>query len=193
MANGLWALVLLPAVQSIAAPSGSGGAEQEQAVVVAIDSELSSKSARIDDYFPVRLAEPVSEGGRVLLPAGLRGEGQVVHVSRAKGLGKPGELIVAVRYLQCGPARIGLRGFRIDGAGRDNSGALVAASIAGGLVASPLLFIKGGEYVIPAGTRGRAKLAEPLPMRSAGGPVCTVDAARVPAAAPDRSQQGEKE
>lgn len=90
---------------------------------------------------------------------------------------------MAARYLQCGPRRIGLRGFRLDGAGRDKSGMLTATTAVGGLLASPLLFIKGGEFVVAAGTVGQGKLATRLSEAEAA---CVPPAAR-PATDPVRA------
>ena len=69
-----------------------------------------------------------------------------------------------------------LRGFRLDGAGGDKTGVLVAANVAVGLIATPLMFMKGGEFVIPANTVGHAKLADPLPLAGDGAVVCAGDA-----------------
>ena len=158
-----------PAVNPTAAPVVAAA---PIVVAIAVDRELSSHDVQIDDMFPIKIDEPLVIDNRVVLPAGLTGEGQVVHASRAKGLGKGGELIVAARYLQCGPMRIALRGFRLDGAGDDRTGTLVAATAVVGLIATPLMFMKGGESIIPIRTVGHAKLAGPLPIVAEGAPPC---------------------
>lgn len=120
---------------------------------------LSSKQRKRGDRFPIRLAEPFKVDGKVVLPAGLRGEGEVIHVATSNIGGKPGELILAARYLDYGATRIPLKGMKLGRAGQDNSTALMVA----GMVVSPLLmFLPGGEVQIAPGTRANAKVAADL-------------------------------
>lgn len=83
---------------------------------------------------------------------------------RARAMGKAGELILAVRYLDFDGHRIPLRSLRYGPAqGRDDSGGvLVGSSVVGAFVpiASALAFlIAGGEIDIPAGTVAHAMTA----------------------------------
>ncbi|MEP9401070.1 hypothetical protein [Sphingomonas sp. VNH70] len=86
--------------------------------------------------------------------------GQVVHAAKAGGLGRPGELIVAARRIDCGGTIVPLRGLRLIAKGAGNEGAAVVAStipFAGFLVA-------GHNRVIPAGQQGRAIVAVTTPV-----------------------------
>lgn len=186
----LLAIAQIAATPIVDPPTASGVAATPIIVAIAIDRELSSHDAKIDDMFPIKLDEPLVIDNRLVLPAGLTGEGQVVHASRAKGLGKGGELIVAARYLQCGTSRIALRGFRLDGAGDDRTGTLVAATAVAGLIATPLMFMKGGESIIPVRTVGHAKLAGPLPVAADGAPPCGTAALVLTPPATNVLQQG---
>lgn len=120
---------------------------------------LSSRTSKIDDWFDILLAQPVAVDGRIVLPAGTPGKGQVVHAAKAGGGGKAGELIVTVRYLERGATRIPLRRFRpgsID-IGADRRGEALGANIVlpfGGFL------VRGGERTIAAGTIGNALIAE---------------------------------
>lgn len=59
-------------------------ASAEPLLFIAIDREVSSHSAKIDDLFPIRLDAAVMDGDRIVLPAGLVGEGQAfTSVARA--------------------------------------------------------------------------------------------------------------
>jgi hypothetical protein len=87
------------------------------------------------------------------MPAGSVGIGEIVHAERARGMGKPGELILAARYLEVGDRKVPLRGLKLGSMGKDGTtDALVVSFIAGPLVG----FMKGGEVEVPAGTRARA-------------------------------------
>ena len=130
----------------------------ETPVQIEIGAEISSRTGKIDDWFPIRLAAPIEVDGKVLIPAGATGQGQIVHAAKARALGKPGELILAARFIACGDARIELRSFRVSNGGKDNSGLIVAGSIAAGVFAAPLMFVSGGEVIVPNGATGTAKV-----------------------------------
>ncbi len=131
-------------------------------ILITIESQVGSKISEARDFFPIRLADAVVIDGVEVLPAGLEGEGQVVHAERAGFAGSAGELILAARYLQYGERRIDLRSFRfieegeeLSFRGTDNTGAVSATVAALG----PLGFlIGGGNTTIEPGTLARAKI-----------------------------------
>lgn len=130
-------------------------------ILIAIDREVGSKVSATGDVFPIRLAEPVVVDGVELLPAGITGEGQVVHAKKGGMAGAAGELLLAARYLDHGGRRIELRSFKFIEAGdesltrgKDNVG-LASATNA---VIGPLGFlIGGGNTIIAPGTVATAK------------------------------------
>jgi len=126
------------------------------AVEIEITDTISSKTAKIGDLFTIRLAEPVRINGHLALPIGLTGVGQVSHVAKAGWGGKPGELIVMVRYLQCGIERIPIGRFHFGASGESHTGAAFGASV---IVPFAGFLIDGSEMILPAGTRGNAKLS----------------------------------
>ena len=132
-------------------------------VIVELVGAVSSRSVKQGDMFPIRLASPIALDGRVVVPIGAAGEGQVVDAGKAGALGKPAKLVLAARYIRVDGARIDLRGFRVGAAGRDNSSAIMAASFVP-YVGMLALFAKGGEIDVPAGTLGQAKLVADLPV-----------------------------
>jgi len=164
-----------------AAPQAQGAAPAPAAAPVAaccavpvrteIEIELldtiNSKDNHNGESFRFRLAAPLTIGGRVVIPAGTPGLGEVVHAARARAMGKAGELILAARYLEFNGARIPLRTLRLGREqGRDNSGTvntigLVSAATipAVSLVA---FVIAGGEVRVPAGTRATAQTSTAL-------------------------------
>ncbi|MEK6638048.1 MAG: hypothetical protein AABY88_08200 [Pseudomonadota bacterium] len=105
------------------------------------------------------MKEPISINGQVIVPAGVTGSGDVVHAAKSRFGGKPGELIIAVRYLEHQGQRIPLRSLKFGtGSGKDNGGTAQAIGIAGGAVGGLVsMFITGGEVNVPAGTIAQAK------------------------------------
>ena len=139
---------------------------------IEIAERVTSKTNRQGQHFAIRLAEPILVDGRLVVPAGTSGVGEVVHSAKAGGAGKAGELILAARYLELDGQRIPLRSFRYgrrqgkDKTGAVNTGNMVAAAV---MPAAALVgfLVKGGEVDIPAGTRASAKVsaATSLPPR----------------------------
>lgn len=140
-------------------------------VDLVIDEALSSRTSMIGDHFRLHLATPALDAaGRMLIPAGIVGEGEVIHAAKAGGAGRAGEMIVAARFLQCGTLRIRLGHTRLGVRGRDGSTAAGAANAAaaGAAVLAPLagagallaFAIKGGEVIVPAGTPAAARITD---------------------------------
>jgi len=154
-----------------AEPAANGAAIPANTIVeIEITQPLTSHTSHPDDLFPIRLAAPIVLDGDTVVAAGLAGQGQVIHAARAGGLGKAGELVITARYLLCGSTRLPLRSFHFDAAGTSRAGAALAVSA---VVPLSGLLLKGGEVVVPAGTRATAKLAESVTLA----PDCTVPAA----------------
>lgn len=128
-------------------------------IAIRLVAPVSSRDAVQGQYFPIALAEPILFEGREIVPAGVTGEGQVVHVQRRGFGGRAGELIVAARYLDWNGTRLPLRGMRIAAAGAQNTGEAVAASM---LVSVAGLFITGTSVDLPEGQLAVARLAAPI-------------------------------
>ena len=129
-------------------------------VELALTKEVGSKLSKRGDRFGIRLAQDLKLDGVVVLPAGIEGEGEVVHAAPGKMGGGPGELLLAARFLDHGGQRVPLKALKMGSAGKDNAdNALIVSMIAGPFA----LFVQGGEVVIPAGTLANAKLAADLP------------------------------
>jgi hypothetical protein len=132
-------------------------------VVLEILEPLNSATVKRGDKFRLRLAEDLVSESRVLVPAGTEGIGEIVHANASRGGGKPGELLLAARYLDHQGRQIPLRGLKLGGRGQDTSRAAMAASMGIGPFA---LFIHGKEIEVPAGTQVTAKLAVALALPS---------------------------
>jgi hypothetical protein len=137
---------------------------------------ISSKTAKIDDMFAIRLTQPVIIDGKTVIPAGAMGQGQIVHAAKARALGKAGELILAARYIACGDVHVTLRGFHLDRAGADRSQEALAAS----MVFTPAgFFVVGGESVVMAGSHANARLMNAVDLRMEPIPACVAEPAPV--------------
>ena len=160
-----------------AIPSGS-------IVEISIDEPLDSKNSIIGQRFGIHLTKPLQlSDGHFVIAAGTRGVGEVIHAARSKMGGKAGELLLVARYLDVNGTQVPLRGFRLGGQGKDNTGLVMAATVTIGVVG---MLISGGEKRVPPGTIATAKIAvdtvlPPLPP--------TATATVLPAVNPQESQK----
>lgn len=176
-----------------AAPAACCVAPKNTIVQLAVVPVVSTKAVKRGDVFEIRLAEPLVVDGKTLLPAGLVGGGEVTHAAGPNIGGKPGELMLAARYLDFNGQRIALKGMKLGAVGKDNSTAVLIATS----VVSPLLFvIPGGHVEVPAGALAHAKLAadftfspiaEAVP--AAAEPASTPEAVPVAVAEPTARQE----
>jgi hypothetical protein len=128
-------------------------------VRIEILETLNSKTSRIGARFPILLASPIDIPGGGQVPAGITGWGDVVHAAKLRFGGKPGELILAVRYLDFGNVRIPLRSLTYDDPlkRRDNTDLPFWSGLPG---YAP----RSWEVNIPAGTIANAKTSAPVPL-----------------------------
>lgn len=135
---------------------------------------ISSKTAKIDAMFTIRTTAPVIIDGKTVIPAGVLGQGQIVHAAKARALGKAGELILAARYIDCGDVHVTLRGFHLDRAGRDRAEQALVAS----MVFTPAgFFVVGGESTVMAGSHANARLMSAVDLRMEPTPNCVAEPA----------------
>ena len=133
------------------------------AVTIEILEPLSSALVKRGDKFRLRLADPISVEGKPVLASGVEGVGEIVHAEKSRSGGKPGELLIAARYLDYAGTQVPLRGLKLGGRGKDNTNAAIATAFAVGPLA---LFVRGREIVIPAGTLAQAKVAKDLQLHA---------------------------
>lgn len=125
-------------------------------VRLAITSPISSNAITPGQLFAITLSEPILLDGGRSIPAGTPGQGEVVHAARSGMAGKPGELVLAARYLDYQGVRIPLRSMRFGGAGKDQTNLAFAATTAVGLFG---MVITGGEVRVLAGSPADAKIS----------------------------------
>ena len=160
----------LAAPQPQAAPAPAASLQAIPALLpvsIEILADLGSKISKSGDRFPLRLAAPIMVDGVEAVPAGAKGEGEVVHAKKSGGMGAAGELVLAARFVEHSGRRIALRSLRIVSQGKSAINTVNAINV--GSVASPLpvgligFFISGGQAVVPAGTIAEAKVAQDVP------------------------------
>ncbi len=130
-------------------------------VDIEIAAPLSSATSKDGDTFPIKLASPIIVGGRVVIPAGVTGMGQVVHAQKSGMGGGGGELLLAARYLEVNGRRLRLRSFNAARYGKNQTGAALATSYAFGVFG---LAVKGKNTEFAAGSVAEAKVAEAFEM-----------------------------
>lgn len=142
-----------------------------------------NKALRVGQRFEVETAEPVSLNGRVVIPVGTPGVGEVTSV-RNKGMwGKSGHFDVRLLSLRVGDRQIRVSGIA-DDKGKAGGGGAAAVSA---LVFLPAgFFMTGTSARLPAGTIITASLDEDVPVAFAEGaaPAPLVAVAAAPAVVP---------
>jgi len=109
------------------------------------------KHLKAGQRFEIETAEPVSLDGRVVIPAGTHGVGEVTDV-RNKGMwGKSGHIDIRPIYVQVGDRQIKLTG---SGAEKGHAGGGAAVAV------SALVFLPAGFFM--TGTSARMPIGAPL-------------------------------
>lgn len=135
-------------------------------VIVEILTDLSSKKSKTGQLYPLRLAVPIIIDGRVVVPAGTIGEGEVLNAKSGGMSGSSGVLMLVAHDLKVDGRSLRLRSMHLAQSGSDHTR---AASITGMLpyVGVLGLFVTGGETKIATGTYASAKTAEDFQIRIA--------------------------
>lgn len=152
-----------PAVAAVA-PAGTIHIPAGTQIEIELVDGLSSATSQLSDRFAIRLAEPISVDGAVVVPAGATGQGEVIDVAKAGINGKQGKLNISARFLDLGGARVRIRGMALITTGKSR------VDLATGMMLVPYVglatvFVRGGDIVLPAGTRATARLAEDVELQ----------------------------
>lgn len=139
---------------------------------------VASNTHKHGDRFALEVVEPVVVEGTTLIPAGSKGEGEVVHAAKAGFGGRGGELILVSRFVRVGEQSIRLRSFSA-GKGKDRVDLALGLSLA--VVG---IFVTGKNIAIPAGTDVFAKVAVDSPVSPAAS-IAPATADHTPSAVPN--------
>jgi hypothetical protein len=153
-----------PEAEAAAAVTKTVLAPEGTELAIEVEDALSSETAKTGDRFTISLAEAVTLPDGTVLPAGLKGAGEVTHAKKKGMMGKPGELNIRLEYLRAGAAKIKLRGQK-GAEGDARYGTTVTLTVLFG----PLGLIKHGKDVeikpgqrIPAYIDADASIALPI-------------------------------
>jgi hypothetical protein len=167
-------------VSSTAPPPACCVVPASTGIVIEFLETVNSQANKIGDKFRFKLQKPLIIDGEELIPAGAEGSGDVIHAAKSRFGGKPGELLMAVRYITHDGQQIPVRGLRFDYTQGQDQGNLAAAI---NVAVGPLgMFITGGEVNVPAGTLATAKITKEM----------VLPPVKAPAAAPQIVQQESK-
>ena len=140
------------------------------------------KNVRIGQRFQLEVAEPVTVGGQIVIPAGSPAVGEVTDV-RNKGMwGKSGKINARILHVRVGDRVIRLTG-QVDDKGTTGTGGVVAAVA---LLPVAGFFTTGTSANIPIGAPVSAFIDEDVPLaitRTAPAPLPVVVPAPQPAPA----------
>lgn len=152
----------VPAVQiTVAQPSASSAAmlPSNTDIYLALESELTSKKAKVGDRIAFRVARDVMYGPTVVIPRGTPAEGRISLRSGKGVFGKSAKLEFNIESLTLAGRPVALSGHhRIAGDG--NTGATVGAVVAAGVIGG--LLVTGRSAVAAAGTEFKASTREPI-------------------------------
>jgi hypothetical protein len=133
-------------------------------VWVSLDSELSSKKARMGDPIAMKVSRDVMIGQYVVIPRGTEAKGHVSYRTGKGAFGKSAKMEFDIDAILLNGRSVPVSGhYRIEGQG--NTGATVAA-VATVWIASP--FITGHSAVAPQGSEWKAATKEPISITIAG-------------------------
>lgn len=111
-------------------------------VRIKFDEKLSSETSAEGDMFSIQVDDDVDIDGKVVIPAGARGRGEVTTAKKKGFMGKGGELNIRLNYIKVGDKKVRLRAQK-GKAGGDKLGTSVALTVLFG----PLGLLKRGADV----------------------------------------------
>jgi len=123
-------------------------------VELEIVDAASSRTSKIGEKLRIRLAEPVVVDGVVIIPAGVEGYVEIIQASKARMMGKAGELTLGMPYVIVGGQRLNLKRLRYGRtSGHSATQEVIFATAAVGLVG---LVISGGNVDVQSGAQANA-------------------------------------
>ncbi|WP_210358415.1 hypothetical protein [Sphingomonas beigongshangi] len=144
-----------PQAQEAALPAHSD-------IAVTLDQDLSSAGAHVGQRFGVTVSRDVYADGRLLIPQGTPGVGEVAVRSGKGAYGRSGKLEIALRSVEVEGRSIPVTGrFRAEGDGA--TAATIGAVAFGGIVAGA--FVKGKHARFAAGQEFHAFTVDRVAMR----------------------------
>lgn len=159
------------------APAPPGVLPANTDVLLRMDQELNSKSAKVGDRFNMTVVNDVLSNGLVVIPAGTRGVGEVTYHTNKGAFGKSGKMEIEIKHVELGGRRVPVTGkYRQEGEG--GTTATVAAVVLVGVFSA---FVTGKSAIIPQGRELLAQTDEAVAYDPALAPRPTLLPAATPA------------
>lgn len=126
-------------------------------IMVQLTQDLSSKDMAIGQSISARVTNDVKVDNIVVISAGSIAKGQVISITKPKGVGRAGSIGIMINSVQAvDGTQIQLSSTNISREGNDQKGLAWGLGIAGCLLTGigfvVMFFIKGEDGKIPAGT-----------------------------------------
>lgn len=167
MTGGLMAAMLLAAspvvaqaVAPVALPAGQVMLQRGTEVKLKLAQPLNSKHTRTGERFNLEVAEPVTVGGRTVIPVGARAVGEVTNVVKKGAFGKSGKIDTQLTYVMLGDRQVRLDG-KAHQAGSGGTAATVGVAIAAGVFSA---FVTGKSADLPIGSPMSGFVADDVPI-----------------------------
>jgi len=120
---------------------------------------LSSKTARVGDPVALEVTDDVRVSGRLIVPRGSKGHGEVTLVKKHGMAGKAGDLIIRPNYVRIGDFKLELRGAKETEGVSKHGQAIALATISGVGILK-----RGQNAVVPVGTQVIGIVMEDTPV-----------------------------
>ena len=116
--------------------------------------DLASNTSQVGQRVRIQTAAPLTVDGQVAIPKGAEGFAEVIQASKARMMGKAGELVLEMPYLEVAGQRVPLKRLRYGpNTGKGND---MAATVTTAAIGLPGMLISGGNVRIARGARANA-------------------------------------
>lgn len=140
--------------------NGSAVLPTNTELLLSLNSEVNSKTAKVGDRFPLTVVSDVMLGNYIVIPKGTRGTGEVTYRTGKGAFGKSAKMEIDLRSIELGGRSIPITGhYRQEGQG--NTGATVGTAVAAGPFAA---FVTGRSAIFTQGRELRAFTREAIPV-----------------------------
>lgn len=157
-----------PAVSAPAAPPPPHTLLDGTPVQLRLTHTISSDSSRVGQEVPFEVVDPVSVGGFVIIPKGAVAIARVIESSHKRSMGRGGKLNLSIVYARLADnEKVTLRAVS-ESQGGGHVGAMTSAMVGVTIICWPaaplLLFVRGKDVTIPAGSEITAFVDGDMPL-----------------------------
>ena len=148
-----WALFIMNFSSPISAIAANLTIKEGTPVALRLEQSINSEEVNVGDIVDLVVARDVKIEGTVVISQGTRALGEIASVEKKAAVGKPGKIMIAVKSTKAvDGTEVPLRA-TVSQEGKDKQ---TTALILGILLCFFLLFMKGEDAVVPAGSEVKA-------------------------------------